>query len=239
MTHYASGLSQKSADLRDFAGGHVLKKQVVFLTDPDYNCGMVLRQRLLRRVRKLPGGAVFTPADFADLGSPYAVGMTLARLVRSGDIRRVCRGLYDVPRQHPTFGSLSPDVEALARSLAARDKIKLQPTGAYAANLLGFSEQVPLKIAYLTDGTPRRLRIGNREIILRHTTPRRMAAAGRVSGLVIHSLRWLGRGNVAEETLAPLRSRLDAKAKRQLLIDAHLAPVWVANWMRWLAREDR
>jgi len=164
--------------------------------------------------------------------------MALARLVRAGLLRRVSRGLYDLPRQHPSFGSLSPDADAIAQSLTVRDRIKLQPTGAHAANLLGISNQVPMKIAYLTDGTPRTLRIGNRQIVLRHTTPRRMATAGRASGLVINALRWLGQKNVSQSTVVSLKQRLDAKAKRQLRIDAHLAPVWVAHWMRWIANED-
>lgn len=200
---------------------------------------MSVRKTILRRVLKLPPGAVIAPSDLADLGTPHAVGMALARLVRNGDLRRVSRGLYDVPRMHPTLGLLSPDVDAIAKTLAGRDRIKLQPTGAYAANLLGLSEQVPQKVAYLTDGTPRTLTIGNRQIILRHTTPRRMSASGRVSGLVINALRWIGKQHVTEETVAPLRKRLDVKAKRQLLADARLAPVWVARWMRSLADVER
>lgn len=200
---------------------------------------MTLRKTILKRARKLAPGSVFTPANFADLGTLAAVGMALARLVRGGDIRRISRGLYDVPRQHPTLGVLSPDMDAIARTLAGRHGMKLQPTGAYAANLLGLSEQVPMKVAYLTDGTPRTVKIGNRQIILRHTTPRRMGAAGRISGLVIHALRWLGKGHVTQDTLAPLRRRLDAKARKQLLADAPLAPAWVADWMRRLGREDQ
>lgn len=199
---------------------------------------MAVRDGILKRVKKRKADAVFTPADFADLGTPHAVGMALARLVRDGTLRRVGRGLYDVPRQHPLLGTLAADSDSIAQTLAGRHGMKLQPTGAYAANLLGLSEQVPLRVAYLTDGTPRTVRLGNREIILRHTTPRRMAAAGRLSGLVINALRWLGRRHVTAETLAPLRRRLDDKAKRQLLADAHLAPVWVSDWMRWLARAD-
>lgn len=216
-----------------------LNKRVVFLTLSEYTSGMTVRKSILRRTHKSPPGTVYTPADFADLGTPYAVGMALARLVRTGKLRRVSRGLYDLPRQHPSLGALSPDADAIARSLAGRDRIKLQPTGAYAANLLGLSTQVPMKIAYLTDGTPRTLRVGNRQIVLRHTTPRRMATAGRASGLVINALRWLGQKSVSQSTVAPLKQRLDAKAKRQLLIDAHLAPVWVAHWMRWIAGQER
>lgn len=200
---------------------------------------MTVRKMILRRTHKLPPGTVFSPANFADLGTPYAVGMALARLVRGGAIRRVSRGLYDVPRQHPALGTLSPDADAIARTLAGRDRIKLQPTGAYAANLLGLSDQVPMKIAYLTDGTPRALQVGNRQIVLRHTTPRRMATAGRVSGLVINALRWLGRPNVSADTLGPLRQRLSRQDKKQLASDAKFAPAWVAHWLRWLASAGR
>ncbi len=200
---------------------------------------MTVRKQILLRVNHLQPGAVFSPADFADLGTPHAVGMALARLVRAGAIRRVSRGLYDVPRQHSLLGALSPDAEAVARALAARDHINLQPTGAYAANLLGLSDHVPMKLVYLTDGTPRILRVGDRRIILRHTTPKRMAAAGRVSGLVINALRWLGQKHVSADRLAPLRRRLNAKDKKRLLADARLAPAWVAKWMRWIASGDR
>lgn len=199
---------------------------------------MTVRNSILRRVQRLPPGAVFTPADFAGLGTPYAVGMALTRLVRLGAVRRVGRGLYDLPRHDPLLGTLSADMDAIARALAGRHGMKLQPTGAYAANLLGLSEQMPLKVAYVTDGTPRTVEIGKRRIILRRTTPRRMGAAGRVSGLVIHALRWMGRRHVTAETLQPLRRRLKEKAKRQLLADAPLAPAWVAQWMRWIARGE-
>lgn len=200
---------------------------------------MTVRNSILRRVRNLPPGSVFTPEDFADLGTQPAVGMAFVRLAHSGVIRRVSRGLYDVPRQHPTLGTLSPDIDMLAQALAGRHGMKLQPTGAYAANLLGLSDQVPMKLAYVTDGTPRTVRVGNRQIILRHTTPRRMRAAGRISGLVINALRWLGQRHVDKQTIARLRRRLDAKAKKQLLLDAHLAPAWVAGWMRQIAGEDQ
>lgn len=199
---------------------------------------MTVRKDILGRVQKLPRGKVFTPADFADFGSPHAVGMALARLMRAGAIRRVGRGLYDVPGEDRVLGKLSASSDAVADAIAARYGIKLQPTGALAANMLGLSEQVPVRVAYLTDGTPRTVRVGRQQIMLRHTTPRGMAAAGRISGLVIHALRWLGRVHVTPELLQSLRARLRPKDKRQLLADAHLAPAWVAKWMRWLASED-
>ena len=98
------------------------------------------------------GGWVFTPSDLARLGDPRSVGMALTRLSRKGIIRQLARGLYDYPIDHPSFGRIPPSADAVAKALAKRDAARLQPTGAYAANILGLSEQVPTRIVFLTDG---------------------------------------------------------------------------------------
>ena len=106
-----------------------------------------LAQRVIRQSRVDPG-RVFTPFDFLDLGTPHSVGMALMRLVRAGNLRNLARGLYDVPRNHPLLGELLPTAEAIAQALARRDGAKLQPMEAMAANLLGLSEQVPVKAVF-------------------------------------------------------------------------------------------
>jgi hypothetical protein len=73
----------------------------------------------------------------------------------------------------------------VASALANRDATRLQPLGAYAANLLGLTEQVPAKVVFLTYGPERRINIGRQEIALKNTTPRNMAAAGKMIGTVI------------------------------------------------------
>src|SRR5205823_4719305 len=130
----------------------------------------------------------------------------LSRLAQTKTIRRLARGLYDYPKSHPTLGLLSPSVDQIAKALVD-PKTKIQPSGAYAANLLGLSEQVPLKSVFLTTGTPRRVRIGRQEIILKRTTPRQMATAGRLSGLVIQALKHLGKSDEVESRLAVLKKR--------------------------------
>ena len=92
-----------------------------------------------------------------------------------------------------------------------------------------------MKVLFLTDGTPRRVRIGNLQIIIRQTTPRNMATAGRISGLVIQALRYLGQRHVDDRVVTTLRRRLSDADKRQLLKDIRFAPVWVANIMRVVA----
>ena len=84
-------------------------------------------------------GWVFTPAHLSDLGSRDAVASALRRYRQSGLIRQLARGLYDYPRTDPKLGMLTPSPDAVARAFAGRDAFRLQPSGAYAANLLGLS----------------------------------------------------------------------------------------------------
>jgi len=183
-------------------------------------------------------GFVFTPKLFTRVGDPQAVGMALIRLCRKGTIRRLARGIYDYPRKHPTLGLLSPSIDAVAHALKGRDATRIQPSGAYAANLLGLSEQVPMKILFLTDGPPKRVLLGQQEIILKHTTPRNMATAGRVSGLVIQALRYLGHKYVDETVLNTLKKNLSNDEKKQLVKDLNYAPSWIAAIMRSIAKPN-
>ena len=130
---------------------------------------------------------------------------------------------------------MAASADAVAKALVSRDAVRLQPAGAYAANVLGLSDQVPMKIVFLTDGTSRRVKLGQREIILKHTTPRNVATAGRKSGTVIQALRHLGQRHVDDKVLAILRRQLDDTDKAQLLKDRKHAPAWVANILQRLA----
>ncbi len=184
-------------------------------------------------------GWVFTPNHFKDLGSRDAIASTLKRHKQSGLIRQLGRGLYDYPKIDSEFGPLQPGTDDIAKALAGRDAARLQPTGAYAANLLGLSTQVPMKVIYLTDSLSRTVQIGKRQIILKRTTPRNMATAGKVSGLVIQALRHLGREHVDQQVIAQLARVLDDQAKAQLTKDIRYAPAWIADIIRDLADQEK
>ena len=183
-------------------------------------------------------GSVFVPADFLDLGSREAIDIALHRLARKGTIRRLARGVYDFPKQHLVLGPLLPSADSVAKALAGRDCTRLQPAGAYAANALGLSEQVPAKAVFLTDGPSRTVKIGTTTIQLRRTTARNMAAAGRLSGLLIQALRELGKEHVTPERRAHLKRTLPANKRRELIKDIRLAPAWMHPIFRELAEED-
>jgi hypothetical protein len=218
-----------------------LVELVFCLKYDEYFCHLMGKQptsvdsQLLVRIREFGPGTVFTAADFLDLGPRNAVDLALSRNARAGIIRKLARGVYDLPRRDHHLGDLSPSADDVASALAGRDGARLQASGAHAANLLGLSNQVPVRLTFLTDGRSRRVQLGRQQIILKHTTPRQMATAGRISGTVIQALRWLGRDHVDDQAVSTLRRRLSDADKRQLQQDLRYAPAWVGDVMRRVA----
>jgi hypothetical protein len=191
---------------------------------------------MLRRIQTQKPGWVFSPGHFYDLGTRTAVAAALKRLKAAGKIRQLSRGLYDVPRQDKLFGTLWPTPEAVQEAIQTRSGIRLQPAGAYAANLLGLSDQVPAKAIFLTDGRTGIINAGPMRIELKRTSPRNMAVAGRLSGLLIQAFKNLGRSGIEPARLERLRKSLPEKEKKQLLKDLHFAPVWMHPLFKELAK---
>ncbi|MCF7837916.1 MAG: hypothetical protein K9N49_04730 [Candidatus Marinimicrobia bacterium] len=78
----------------------------------------------------------------------------------------------------------------------------------------------------------------NQTIELRQASPRMMAAAGRMTDLVIAGLRYVGKVNITPERVLHLRKLLSPSDRRRLLEDITLAPAWMHPYFRAIAREE-
>ena len=185
-----------------------------------------IRDQVFRRLRAKGRGTVFGPSDFLDLGSRAAVDQALSRLARSGKIRRLARGVYDYPKTHPHFGALSPSLDRVAAAIARATGSTIQLSGAHAANLLGLSTQIPAHLVYLTDGPPRKVRVGNQMIEFRHAAPRKLAGAGTPAGTVLQALQYLGRAGMTDDLVRRLQRTLDPADKASLRRHARSAAAW-------------
>lgn len=185
-----------------------------------------------KHINKESRGTLFFPEDFMDYGSSGAIRVSLHRLVESGQIRRVAQGIYVRPVISQYVGEVLPSAEAVAIAIAKRDKARIIPTGVYALNTLGLSTQVPLKAVYLTDGSPRLIKIGNRTILFKKTSPKNLSTEGKISGLVIQALKEIGDGKVRDEEERKIIQLLQKEDKKKLQHDIKLAPVWVGNIMK-------
>lgn len=197
-----------------------------------------IAKKIINRIYGHGRGWCFTPKHFLDLGSPGAIRITLHRLEKKGVIRPLSRGLYDYPKKHKTIGFLSPNPQNIAKAISERDAIRLQSSGAYAANLLGLSEQVPATIVFLTDGPGRRLKIGSQEILFRRTAPRNLATAGKTSGMLIQALKHIGKKQILHHHIEHLQQALDYNAKAQLKKDSIYAPYWMHPFIDYIVRDS-
>jgi predicted transcriptional regulator of viral defense system len=181
---------------------------------------------ILKRIRAKHRGSVFTPRQFAHLGTRAAIDQALSRLQRSGHIRRLTRGVYEFPKVHPRIGVLSPSPEAVAKAMAERTGSRITVSGAKAANLLGLSTQVPMQNVFLTEGPSRTVQIGNQTVTLRHVAPSKMIGAGTEAGIVVQAVRSLGKEGVHEIPVHSLAKQLPRPVKRAVKRLISSAPAW-------------
>jgi hypothetical protein len=197
-----------------------------------------MRNRIVARIKRFRAGEAFSAKDFLDIASRTTIDVTLASLALAGRIRRIRRGLYDRPRVNPALGGkLSPDIDEAARAIARRQRWKIVPEGAWAANLLGLSTQVPAKIVYLTDGPNNDVPIGRRNIHFKHARPKALAGLEGKFALVVQALRHLGKQGVGPREISTLRASLSPAEKRRLVKDTRFGVDWIYEVAKRIAEK--
>ena len=151
-----------------------------------------LKGAILDRIRHNKSIMVWTPNDLLDLGTRSAVDKALQRLALSGDLRRIDRGIYDVPRVNALTGKPStPDYTAIIDAVTRREKARFLPDGMTAANQLGLTDAVPAKITVHTDARLRPIHLDKLVIDFKLTAPSRLYWAGRPAMRIVQALHWL------------------------------------------------
>lgn len=186
-----------------------------------------LTDRIAQHSAKLPEGAPLCPNGLLHLGSRAAVDQALARLARRGRLIRVCQGVYVRPVQ-TRFGARPPAIEKVIGWLSALWGEVIVPSGAAAANVLGLTEQVPVRPVYLTSGPTRQLRLGDQRVELRHAPRWQLVAPHRPAGDIVRALAWLGPGEV-EARLREVAPRITDVDLSELVDARATLPAWIAE----------
>jgi len=179
-------------------------------------------------VSKSKRGKLFFVSDFLQYGNYDTVRKTLQRLVTKGILIRISKGIYYYPKTDEILGILYPTAEEIAKSIAKRDKAKIISTGAYAQHLLGLSTQIPMNVVYLTDGSARKIKIGNQTIVFKKTSPKNLYFESKLSSLIIQSLKSLKENNI-NETIKHKLSDIIKQSGEVVKIkkDIKNAPIWI------------
>lgn len=175
-----------------------------------------LYDRVLKIIAQGPADRVWTPADFAHLGSRAAIDKTLQRLVKAARLRRIDRGLYDRPRiNRLTKRPSPPDYRQVLDAISRRDQVRLLIDGLTAANDLGLTDAVPARVPVHTDARRRDIQVGNLTIHFKATASSRLYWAGRPAMRVVQAVRWL------KDTLPDDRDRIVGRLRRVVADPQH------------------
>ena len=194
-----------------------------------------LTTKIKAKIRRGGRGSVFTPKDFLRLGTRAAVDKVLQRLVDSGDIRRLSRGIYDYPFLHPSLGEVAADPDLIAATIARQTGDLIYPSGAKAANLLGLSTQVPAKLSYVTTGPSKTKIVGNYTFELKHSPISGIERFHQIVVYVVHALLHLGKNSIDDRAISRLRSRIPDSDRKHLLKALGSVPGWLTPKLKEIA----
>ena len=127
----------------------------------------------------------------------------------------------------------------MLKVVGLEEKAKVYPAGETAANRLGFSTQVPMNACFITSGTPRTLKLGNRTVTLKHGVPKNFAYKGKLMPELVQALRNIGEKNITEaveKRVAQLLSETPETATIEH--DLLLTPVWVRKIIKRNIKTD-
>ncbi len=187
---------------------------------------MTMSNKIEALIKQTEKGKLIFISDFSELGNYDTVRKSLQRLVNKGLIIRIAKGIYYIPKKDDILGILYPNAEEIGKAIAKRDKARVIPTGAYAQHLLGLSTQIPMNVVYLTDGSARKIEVGNQTIVFKKTSPKNLSFESQLSSLIIQALKSKKENNVTESDKRILKEIIKKSNElEKIKKDIQLAPV--------------
>ena len=190
-----------------------------------------ISSQIENKIKRSKPGQIILPSDFKDLGTSTAIRKTLSRLVDQKVLVRMGQGVYVIPIHDKLFGEVLPSMEEIAASLAEKEHVKIMPTGQYALNKIGLSDQVPMKIVFLTNGTKKNITIGKSSIVFQPTTTKKLAMVGSISSLLFLGLEELDLNRLTESELEKIIDLLKKEDQNNLKHDLKLAPARISDFV--------
>lgn len=188
-----------------------------------------------KQISGLEAGTVFFSSDLSDTGVKSSlIQKVLERETNAGRIMRLGQGIYYMPKVDDVYGLgiIYPSLEEIARRLAERDKVRIEPTGANAANLLGLSTQVPMNLCFLTDGSSKEIKMSNgRTLKFIHAPLKNFTFTNRTLMLITFALKEIGKDNILSEQTDRIRKLLANIPLEQTKVDLKLMPAWIRNYI--------
>jgi len=198
---------------------------------------MSVTASISNRIKHMPKGKPFASAVFAQVGTRASVDKALSRMVLSGSLERVARGVYMRPKQSEYTGRKVRATPLAVMSAIARARGEtIQVHGVEAARRLGLSTQMQVLPTYYTSGSTREIKIGEAVVRLRHASPERLQQAGTKVGAALIALMYLGKEGLTKQAVSKIANSLSAEEFKKLL--ACKMPEWMRSVLTDFSKEN-
>ena len=104
------------------------------------------------------------------------------------------------------------------------------PDGSMALNMLGLSDQVPMKYVYLNDKLHKSEFVGNTEIVFKRINSKKLTTSNKRVALVLSAMDYLGKDAFSNKNLVKdFASKLDVSDIKDLGRASKYYPLWIKN----------
>lgn len=180
-------------------------------------------------IQSLEEGESFTAKSLRDFATSDNIRQILARMVLSGEIQRVTRGVYVKPKYSPRIGMILPSAKDITSLIANTTGEIIGIHGAEAARQLQLTTQVPFRLVFYTTGYTREIKIKNQTVLLKHVNPSKLIAPGTTAGTVISAFLYLGKEQISEQTIQKVKDLLTPEDFETLFKEIKHMPAWMSN----------
>lgn len=171
---------------------------------------------------------VFTINDIIDLGSYDNLRKILERMTKSGILRRLIRGVYEIPKYNKTFNMIAPpSIDEIAKALARNFNWDIYPSGNYALNILGVSTQIPSKYIYISSGPNRKYEYEGNIIVFKHATLKETNSFSYITNIVIQAFKELGKDNITDDIIKLICQKFSSDEIKLICEEAKKTTIWI------------
>ena len=187
--------------------------------------------RVKSKISSLSNGVVFASNSFRFIdANQNSVEKELSKLNADGVIKRFRKGIYYKPQKSSLFGDVLPNPSAVAQAIAKLNHAHIVPDGSMALNMLGLSDQVPMKYIYLNDKLHKSEFVENTEIVFKRINAKKLTTSNKRVGLVLSAIDYLGKDAFDDKNLVKdFASKLIVSDVKDLDMASRYYPLWVKN----------
>jgi len=198
-----------------------------------------ITRRVQSKIAKLSDGVVFASNSFKFVDTNQnSVEKELSKLNANGVIKRFRKGIYYKPQKSSLFGDVLPSPSSIAQAIAQLNHARMVPDGSMALNMLGLSNQVPMKYIYLNDKLHKSEFVGNTEIVFKRINSKKLIASNKKAGLVLSAIEYLGKNAFNNNYLIKdFALKLDICDIKDLSNASQNYPIWVQTAVKEIIDE--